>query len=238
VKTEAHYHNPPGGIRYRGAGGGAQSLAGGDAITPVLWECGGGVAGRGAGGGGANSGGRRRFSVRGPELFQGIETPPMKTVCWEASSYYAGFMTMTAYRIPLGCILQGNVILWPTSIPGSLFSRVFRRLQQRPLAASTDNNENGPWSWSRRPAPRARHAWHDGEEDVEDPACQGDEDVHDGAAALHPPRQRQREKCFGVAFAGRGLHSFTFQLNLSAGYGIGGARRGCVARVKGVFGGA
>ena len=37
--------------------------------------------------------------------------------------------------------------------------------------------------------------------------------------------------------AGRGLHSFTFQLNLSALYGIGGARRGCVARVKGVFGG-
>jgi len=35
--------------------------------------------------------------------------------------------------------------------------------------------------------------------------------------------------------AGRGLHSSTFQLNLSALYGIGGARRGCVARVKGVF---
>ena len=33
---------------------------------------------------------------------------------------------------------------------------------------------------------------------------------------------------------GRGLHSFTSQLNLSAFYGIGGARRGCVARVKGV----
>ena len=37
--------------------------------------------------------------------------------------------------------------------------------------------------------------------------------------------------------AGRGLHSSTFQLNLSALYGIGGARRGCVARVKGVSGG-
>jgi len=37
--------------------------------------------------------------------------------------------------------------------------------------------------------------------------------------------------------AGRGLHSFTFQLNLSALYGIGGARRGCVARIKGVSGG-
>jgi hypothetical protein len=37
--------------------------------------------------------------------------------------------------------------------------------------------------------------------------------------------------------AGRGLHSFTSQLNLSAVYGIGGARRGCVARVEGVLGG-
>jgi hypothetical protein len=29
---------------------------------------------------------------------------------------------------------------------------------------------------------------------------------------------------------GRGLHSSTFQLNLSALYAIGGARTGCVAR--------
>ena len=35
---------------------------------------------------------------------------------------------------------------------------------------------------------------------------------------------------------GRGLHSSTFQLNLSALYGIGVARRNCVARVKGVLG--
>ena len=38
---------------------------------------------------------------------------------------------------------------------------------------------------------------------------------------------------------GRGLHSSTFQLNLSALYGIGGARRACVARtrdVRGVYG--
>ena len=35
----------------------------------------------------------------------------------------------------------------------------------------------------------------------------------------------------------RGLHSFTSQLNLSAVYGIGGACRGYVARVKGVLGG-
>jgi hypothetical protein len=34
---------------------------------------------------------------------------------------------------------------------------------------------------------------------------------------------------------GKGLHPSTFQLNLSALYGIGGARRGCVAHVKGVF---
>jgi hypothetical protein len=34
---------------------------------------------------------------------------------------------------------------------------------------------------------------------------------------------------------GRGLHSSTFQLNLSALYGIGDARRGCVAHVKGVL---
>jgi len=37
---------------------------------------------------------------------------------------------------------------------------------------------------------------------------------------------------------GRVLHSFTSQLNLSAFYGIGGARRDCVARVKRVIGGA
>ena len=41
-----------------------------------------------------------------------------------------------------------------------------------------------------------------------------------------------------VHVGGRGLHSSTSQLNLSALYGIGGARRGCVARVKGVLGGA
>jgi len=35
----------------------------------------------------------------------------------------------------------------------------------------------------------------------------------------------------------RGSHSFTSQLDLSACYGIGGPRRGCVARVKGVLGG-
>jgi len=34
---------------------------------------------------------------------------------------------------------------------------------------------------------------------------------------------------------GRGLHSSTFQLNLSALNGIGRAHRGCLARVKGVL---
>ena len=34
-----------------------------------------------------------------------------------------------------------------------------------------------------------------------------------------------------------GSHSSTFQLNLSALYGRGGARRGCVARVHGAFAG-
>jgi len=37
--------------------------------------------------------------------------------------------------------------------------------------------------------------------------------------------------------SGKGLHLSTFHLNLSALYGIGGAHRGCVARVKGVLGG-
>jgi hypothetical protein len=40
-----------------------------------------------------------------------------------------------------------------------------------------------------------------------------------------------------LVIAGRGSHSSTFQLNLSALYGIVGARRGCVAHVKGVIGG-
>ena len=36
---------------------------------------------------------------------------------------------------------------------------------------------------------------------------------------------------------GRGLRSFTSQLNVSAFHGIGGARKGCVARFKGALGG-
>ena len=50
-------------------------------------------------------------------------------------------------------------------------------------------------------------------------------------ALLPPPRGGR------VHAQGRGLHSFTSQLNLSALYGMGGARRGYVARVKGVLGG-
>ena len=46
----------------------------------------------------------------------------------------------------------------------------------------------------------------------------------------------QQQLMHGSA-AGRGLHSFTIQLNLSALHGIGGVRRGCVARVQGVLGG-
>ena len=40
-----------------------------------------------------------------------------------------------------------------------------------------------------------------------------------------------------VLVGGRGSPSFTSQLNLSPFCGIGGARRGCVARVKGLVGG-
>jgi hypothetical protein len=39
----------------------------------------------------------------------------------------------------------------------------------------------------------------------------------------------------GYEVGPRGLHSFTSQLNLSAFHGIGGARRGCVAFVKGAL---
>ena len=54
--------------------------------------------------------------------------------------------------------------------------------------------------------------------------------------------RRNMGQAFAVAWCrdgetlavGRGLHSSKFQPNLSALYGIGGARRGCVARIKGV----
>jgi hypothetical protein len=48
-------------------------------------------------------------------------------------------------------------------------------------------------------------------------------------------RGRRRRRGGGVG--GRGLHSTTSELDLSAFYVIRGARRGCVAPVKGVLGG-
>jgi len=41
----------------------------------------------------------------------------------------------------------------------------------------------------------------------------------------------------GDGAAGRGFHSLTSQLNFSALYGVGGARRGCAAHFKGALGG-
>jgi hypothetical protein len=52
-------------------------------------------------------------------------------------------------------------------------------------------------------------------------------DPNSGAAPLPALRR---------CLVGVGLHSFTFQLNLSPFHGIGGTRRGCVARVKGILG--
>jgi len=70
-----------------------------------------------------------------------------------------------------------------------------------------------------------------------------------GARRVRVPERRQRACVVRRAprgdpaggrrrrWGGRGLHSSTFQLNWSALYGIGGARKGSVARVKGVLGG-
>jgi len=65
---------------------------------------------------------------------------------------------------------------------------------------------------------------------------------HAGLPVVNALRQHPREKSRRQSSSrgvpgdgGRGLHSSTFQLNLSALYGTGGARKGCVARVKGVF---
>jgi hypothetical protein len=54
------------------------------------------------------------------------------------------------------------------------------------------------------------------------------------AAQVVKQREVRRAQQLPVA---RGLHSSTFQLNLSALYGIGAARRDCVAHVQGVLGG-
>ena len=56
-----------------------------------------------------------------------------------------------------------------------------------------------------------------------------------GYTSMSPAEVAETVAELGDSFHGRGLHSSTVQLNLSALYGIGGARRGRVARVKGVF---
>jgi len=57
-----------------------------------------------------------------------------------------------------------------------------------------------------------------------------------GTTTGSPPGSRRTMAASCYTAPGRGLHSSTSQLNWSAFYGIGGARRGCVAHVKGVFG--
>ena len=52
-------------------------------------------------------------------------------------------------------------------------------------------------------------------------------------AADDAPDAPDHLTCCVCLEAGAYLHSSTFQLNLSALYGIGGARRGCAARVGG-----
>jgi len=59
--------------------------------------------------------------------------------------------------------------------------------------------------------------------------CLGRVESHEGA------RARVVVDGPGGRVVGRGFHSSTFQLNLSALYGIGVARGGCVARVKWVL---
>jgi hypothetical protein len=60
---------------------------------------------------------------------------------------------------------------------------------------------------------------------------------HPVASTLWIPMHRTEGGRSAVAPAVRGSYAFASQLNLSALYGIGGARRGCVARVKRVLGG-
>jgi len=76
-------------------------------------------------------------------------------------------------------------------------------------------------------APRARH---------EPRAVHGARERDDVAVRGIGRAEPQHCGAHGAPGA-RGLHSSTFQLNLSAFYGTGGPRRGYVARVKGVLGG-
>jgi hypothetical protein len=58
-----------------------------------------------------------------------------------------------------------------------------------------------------------------------------------GAAAYVPQIVMERSLFMRERADGRGFHSSTLQLNLSAFCGIGGALGGCVARLTAVFGG-
>jgi hypothetical protein len=56
----------------------------------------------------------------------------------------------------------------------------------------------------------------------------------DAAPDASSPEEEKARAEYAKWVSGRGLHSFPVQLNLSAFHVIGGARRGYVARVKGV----
>jgi hypothetical protein len=60
-----------------------------------------------------------------------------------------------------------------------------------------------------------------------------------GSVAVRVPTTSVEARCWfaNVAATGGDSHSSTSQLNLSSFYGIGGALRGCEARVKGFLGG-
>jgi len=84
-----------------------------------------------------------------------------------------------------------------------------------PPAASGNRRWSSGWRWSSPLSRALRHR----------PHC-----LRTVLPAMALPRVP------GLRGGSWGLHSFTSQLNLSAFYGIRGARRGCIARVKGVLG--
>ena len=55
------------------------------------------------------------------------------------------------------------------------------------------------------------------------------------SAHFHSAMKRRQSGAGGASARGRGLHSFTSQLDLSAFCGAGCARRDCAALVKGVL---
>jgi len=57
-----------------------------------------------------------------------------------------------------------------------------------------------------------------------------------GGEPREPQPAAAEDHVYGARVRGRGLHSSTSPLKFSAVYGMGGARRGRVARVKGVLG--